>query len=557
MSTQLSPEVLALASPAELELIYTQLQLELSLSSPADYAETCWNGFVRPRHIELLNHSIVRGINGQLKRADGRPMRGMIVTMPPRHGKSELISKFTPAWYVTKYPDREVVVTSYSLEFAERFGAAARQLVLDHPEFGVLLDPSTQSKSNWKIDRHRGRMGTAGAGGAITGTGANLMIIDDPFKDNEDADSEFNRDKVWDWYQSVVLSRLEQPIHDLGCPTATSSDPWDTIRCEAACPAKRAIPPFMILVQTRWHEDDLAGRILESEPEKWFQFNLPALAVDNDPLGRETGEPLWPEKYNMPYLMDLKESMSARWWSAMYQQNPTIDGGGIFRGDQFVRYHTRRSDRGSLHTMFKKDQSKHQALNAKGWSFATIDLAASTKTSADFTVAMVFHVTKAKDMLVLDVLRERVEGADHEAFVEKLRQKHPDLRFIGVEKATYGLTLLQVLRRRGVPVRELLPDKDKVSRAYAAAAFIEGEKLYFPMSAPWLAEFEHELLAFDNGAHDDMVDCLAYGARVLADHEKSPVARAPKEYLDRDARIWARLDRKKPKRVQHDTLGSW
>lgn len=544
----ISAESLGLLTPREQRELARQLRLELAKSSPADYAEYCWNGFVRPLHIELLNEMIVKGVSGGLRRADGRPMRGMIVTMPPRHGKSELISKFTPAWFLTKYPDREVVVTSYSLEFAERFGASARQLVLDHPEFGILLDPSTQSKSNWRIDKRRGRMGTAGAGGAITGTGANLMIIDDPFKDNEDADSQFNRDKVWDWYQSVVLSRLEQNIT---CPIHTSVADSACEKCVAGD------PPFMILVQTRWHEDDLAGRLLEAEPEKWFQFKLPALAGDDDPMGRPVGAPLWPEKYDLEYLSDLKTSMSARWWSAMYQQEPTIEGGGIFRGDQFVRYNVRRSDRGTLYTMFDKAGSKRQALSAKGWSFATVDLAASTKTSADYTVAMVFHVTKAKDMLVLDVLRERVEGADHEAFIEKLRTKHPDLRFVGVEKATYGLTLLQVLRRRGVPVRELLPDRDKVSRAYAAASFIEGERLFFPQSAPWLAEFEHELLAFDNGAHDDQVDALSYGARVLADHEKSPQARPKNEFLDRDARIWARLDKKSKKRQNHPVLGAF
>lgn len=468
-----------------------------------------------------------------MNRSDGTPVRGMIVTMPPRHGKSELISKFTPAWFLMKYPDKRVIVTSYSDTFAETWGAASRQIVADHPEFGYILDPSTQSKSNWRLDKRAGSMRTAGAGGAITGTGAHLLIIDDPFKDNEDADSQFNRDKVWDWFQSVVLTRMEQPIGDVHDP------------------------PFIIIVQTRWHEDDLAGRLIESEPEKWFQFNLPAFALENDPMGRQEGEALWPEKYDIEWLMDQKTSMSSRWWSAMYQQSPSIEGGGIFRGDSFVRYNARRSDRGLLYNMLSKQGEKRSAADFKGWKFATVDLAASTKTAADFTVAMVFHVTKNKDMLVLDVLQERIEGADHEAFIERLRAKHQDLRFIGVEKATYGLTLLQVLRRRGVPVRELIPDKDKVSRAYGAAAFIEGEKIFFPQSAPWLAAFEHELLAFPNGAHDDMVDCLAYGARVLQDHEKSPSRPKRSDNMDRDERIWARLDRKKPKNTAHPVLGSW
>lgn len=525
------------ATPRELAALEQSLRLELALQSPADYAEHCWPDFVRPRHIELLNASIVRGTRGQLLRADGSPMRGMIVTMPPRHGKSELISKFTPAWFLMKYPDKRVVVTSYSSDFAETWGDKARTLVQDHPEFGLMLNQSTQSKSNWAIAKHFGGMRTAGAGGPITGTGAHLLIIDDPFKDNEDADSQFNRDKVWDWYQSVVLSRLEQPIQRDG---ETVYD-----------------PPFIILVQTRWHEDDLAGRLIESEPEKWFQFNLAALALPDDPLGRAPGQALWPEKYDEEYLNDLKLSLSARWWSAMYQQSPTIEGGGIFKGDSFLRYNLRRTDRGTLYNMFDRENRKSSALDAKGWQFCTIDLAATTKTTSDYTVAMVFHVTKDKRMLVQDIFREKIEGADHERFVQKVQERHPDLRFIGVEKATYGITLIQSLRRKGVPVRELLPDKDKVSRAYAAAAFIEGQKIYFPQSAPWLAEFEHELLAFDNGAHDDMVDCLAYGARVLADHEKRPVDKPKTAFLSRDERIWARLDKKKPKTSAHPVLGTW
>jgi predicted phage terminase large subunit-like protein len=551
-----SPELLAHATPTELAAIEQQLRLEAALLSPADYAEHCWSGFVRPRHIELLNASIVRGTEGKLLRADGTPMRGMIVTMPPRHGKSELISKFTPAWFLMRNPDKRVIVTSYSDTFAETWGAASRAIVQDHPEFGLLLDPSTQSKSHWRIDKHSGSMRTAGAGGPITGTGAHLMIIDDPFKDNEDADSQFNRDKVWDWFQSVVLSRLELPIW---VPCATHAALQFSLAKEDCPDCKTPYdPPLMILVQTRWHEDDLAGRLIESEPEKWFQFDLPALAVEGDPLGRPLGAALWPEKYDKAYLEDLRTSLSARWWSAMYQQSPSIEGGGIFRGDSFVRYNVRQSDRGKLFTFMPKSPApKRQAADAKMWKFATVDLAASTKTSADYTVAMVFAVSKTKDMAVLDVQRERMEGADHERFIERLRQKHPDLRFIGIEKATFGLTLIQTLRRKGVPVRELLPDKDKVSRAYGAAAFIEGEKLFFPQSAPWLADFEHELLAFDNGAHDDMVDCLAYGARVLSDHEKAPQGKPKNTYMDRDARIWARLDRKPKKKAQHDVLGSW
>lgn len=522
-------------SEEELNAYETALAQEVALGSPADYAQYAWAGYLRPRHIEALNHLIVKLCTGQLTRIDnGQPYRGAIITMPPRHGKSELISKFTPAWYLTKYPDRRVILSSYESDFAADWGGKARQLVADMPELGVTLDPTTQSKSHWKIQGKRGVMVTAGAGGPITGKGADLFIIDDPFKSNEDADSELQRQKVWDWYLSTALSRLEKDLSDPDAP-----------------------PPVMLLVQTRWHQDDLAGRLLEHEPEKWLHFNLPALAGPDDPLGRLPGEALWPEKYDEAALNDIRESQESeglRWWSALYQQNPSVEGGGILPIQNIRYFQTVQKDKARAYILYNdKGEVKQISENHIG-RFMTVDLAATVKTSADFSVFCHWGWTDTEELLLLDLWRGRIESADHKKIAEQLFYAWKP-RFMGVEKATYGLTLLQILSREGkIPMRELKPDKDKVSRAYAAGAMMRAGKIYIPKGAKFNSEWLSEMEAFDTGKHDDQVDCLAYAARIVSDRSHAPRPPRNPDPTTTEEKIWAQL-RQKRRKTYHPFLG--
>ncbi len=518
-------QVAALKEADRLEL---EARRGIALRSPLDYATYHNTQFLSPPHVQLMSDTITRLVEGKLLKKDGTPYTRLMVNMPPRHGKSELITRATPPWFLTKYPDMRVIVAGYESEFTADFGADARNYIASHPELGVELDPATAAKNNWNIKDHRGGMKTAGAGGAITGKGANLFVIDDPVKSAEEADSETIRRKQWTWWQGTVIPRLEEPY-------------------------------LIIMVMTRWHEDDIAGRCLLNEPDEWAQLSFPAIADHTeglDILGRSPGDPLWPERYSLPYLETVRNGMGSRWWNAEYQQRPSIEGGNMFKAENF-RYWTPLTTANGLVYQYRTPGGVFKEVREDEiWRFSTLDLAATEKKTADFTVGAVWGVTPDRELLLLDLVRTRIESAEHEAFVRMLGAKHK-LRYHGVEKATYGLTLIQIMRRMGLSVLELSPDKDKVSRAWPAVGFIEHGAIYFPRSASWLSAFELELQQFPNAANDDMVDCLAYAAQHLADRVRpasKPQAPQPQaNTVNVDAIVAAR---KRAKRVMNRD-GMW
>lgn len=310
--------------------------------SPAHLALGVNRGFRVPPHIELLDRAIVETVN-----SGGR----LLVTMPPRHGKSEMASRYTPAWYLGRYPNRRIILASYEADYAASWGRKARDLLEEHglKMFGVHVRQDSHAANRWDLADHNGGMTTAGVGGAITGRGADLLIIDDPVKSVEEAESETYRARTWDWWRGVALTRLE---------------PGGSV----------------ILVMTRWHEDDLAGRILQEDSANWRVLSLPAIASDDldDPLDREPGEPLWPERYDADALARRRQEMGARLFEAEYQQQPAPATGLIFRREWFRYWRPlgeNAYDLGSGHVIQKTDCRR----------FATCDLAVSTKTTADFT----------------------------------------------------------------------------------------------------------------------------------------------------------------------------
>lgn len=528
--THIDPALLAHATPAELKLVEAALTREVALASPAEYAAYCDPQFLRPEHVELISDTVVRLVEGRLMRPDGTPFRKLAVMMPPRHGKSEMISKFTPAWFVTKYPDLRVIVASYEGDFAASWGRKARELVSEHPELGVSVSQASRSNSNWDLAGRPGGMSTAGAGGPVTGKGGSLLIVDDPVKNAEEAQSETMRERTWDWYRSTFMSRGQPglPVSQLGA---------------------------IICLQTRWHEDDLLGRLLREEPGEWFELRLPALAGPADPLGRRPGQALWPERYDEAALAALRESAGPYWWASLYQQSPQIEGGGLFRSDA-LRYSTfTQSDKGSFVRLIQPEGPPKVVPEIHLARFMVVDLAASTKTTADYSVYAHFAVTPDKDLVLLDAFRKRIEGAEHMATLERLYQAWKP-RFCAIERATFGLSLIQTAARTGrIPIRELKPDFDKVSRAYAAGALAEAGKLYLPKDAPWLAEWVAELVGFPNAAHDDCVDVTAYAAH-LVNQQLMPAKRLKEpERDDLEGRIWAQMRNKRKKRGLHPELG--
>lgn len=228
----------------------------------------------------------------------GEGPRVLIVSAPPRHGKSEYYSKYLPTWFLGRYPDKRVILTSHTDHLARNFGRSCRDLMLEYGGwFGVSVDEDASAANAWNLAHpHIGGMVTAGVGGPITGRGADLLIIDDPIKNAEEAISETIRENQWDWFRSTAWTRLE--------PGGVT-----------------------VLMMTRWHEDDLSGRMKERLKEDvgvpYRELTLPALADSpDDPLGRKIGEPLWPERLSMEFLARQKLMLGEYWWGAMYQQRP-------------------------------------------------------------------------------------------------------------------------------------------------------------------------------------------------------------------------------------------
>jgi predicted phage terminase large subunit-like protein len=303
----------------------------------------------------------------------------------------------------------------------------------------------------------------------------NCLIIDDPVKNAEEANSKTYRDKAAEWYKSTAYTRIE---------------PGGAV----------------VIIQTRWHEDDLSGRLLTEEPDKWTVISLPALADHADPLGRQPGEPLFPKRYDVPALEEIKRTLGGYWWNALYQQRPQSQEGGLFK-QQYFKY-WKPMDNGY-------DLGHKKIPTSTCRIFQTCDPAASTKTTADYFVLSTWAQTKDNDLVLLDVLRARLEGPDQ---VSLFRQQYHrwSPAFQAVESVGLGKTLYQLLVREGLPIRELKPDRDKVTRALPAAARMEAGTIYFPANAPWLADFESELLTFPTGVHDDQVDTLSYAVQLIA-----------------------------------------
>lgn len=552
---EISEEDLLKATPEEVEGYNRQAAIYAAQLSPLDYANYVSPGTEEYAHIVLLNNLVValtehslyhdgpgpKGVRdtgetetGEISDEEGlwfHPTRvwtagevlddpahrilgarvpvisKLFVTMPPRHGKSYLVSEHTPPWFLTRFPDARIILCSYEADFAASWGRKVKEHIETHPEFGIRLNPNSNAANRFDIHKTRGGMATAGAGGPITGKGAHLLLTDDPIKNAEEALSGVHRENAYNWYISTARSRLE--------PDAVE-----------------------MLVHTRWHEDDLGGRLMKKEGHLWFHIDLPALAEPTeekpDPLGRREGEALCPARYTRAMLLQIKETGDSEglggnyWFSALYQQKPSMEGAGIYKRPNFRYwvpqlgranpYETEESDLTTVYviqddsgneTYIRKDQCVH---------FMTVDLAATVKTYSDWTVFSLWAVTQNRQLLLINRLRDRMESADHMDRLKKYlaaTRLHTKVSFIGIENATYGVTLIQNALREGLPVRKLTADKDKIMRSIPAGDAVDNHIVYFPKRAPWLLEWEDELVQFPNAAHDDQVDTLAYAVQQL------------------------------------------
>lgn len=445
---------------------YASWELAAARQTPAGLAHLASNGqfTTRPQHIALLDDKLWQLANGRIKR--------LMVFMPPRHGKSALCSHYFPAWYVGAFRKR-FMLASYEASFAASWGRLARDVLL---EFGPLLwnvhvSPTPSAADWWELEGAQGQNGvmmTAGVGGALTGKGAAILAIDDPVKNAEEAASPTMREKAWQWYTSTAYTRLE--------PDGA-----------------------VLLIQTRWHEQDLAGRILsEQGPRGWDIISLPAIAehderydIDGgDDFTRREGEALWPDRFSAQRLAAIRADVGSTVWAALYQQRPTPDGGLIWHREWFKRY----SALGGLPQFTRIIQA--------------VDTAFKTGVASDYSVIATWGYTGSA-IYLLDIWRNRVEYPElKRALADQAAKWQPHV--IYVEDAASGQSIIQELgRETALPIVPLKPLGSKEARAAAVSPLAESGNVYIPDSAPdkpWVNDWLEEHVAFPRGAHDDMVD---------------------------------------------------
>lgn len=416
----------------------------------------------------------------------GRQPRLMIFA-PPRSGKSELFSRRFPAWALGQNPDLQIIATSYAADLASRTNRDV-QRVIDDPAYLAIFPETRLNGKNavtisgapsrnsdiFEIVNHGGAYRSAGVGGGITGMGADIAIIDDPIKDAKEANSETVRNSVWDWYTTTLYTRLSP---------------------------KSGI----LLGMTRWHQDDLAGRLLDEmkrgEGDRWQVISFPAIA-DEDEQHRSKGDALHPERYPVERLLKIKSAIGSHAWNALYQQAPSDSAGGIFKTGWW-QYFT------------------PEALPPLKRVIQSWDTAFKTNTANDYSVCTTWGESVDGNLYLLDVWKEKVEfPALKRMVVSKAAQQWGGLSpsAILVEDKASGQSLIQELRTgTRLSIVAIKVETDKVSRAYAVTPVIESKRVYLPEGAPWAADYVASLASFPNAAHDDDVDsttqALAYLTR--------------------------------------------
>jgi predicted phage terminase large subunit-like protein len=462
MSLQISPQ------EAATELLARRLASR-SLTSFIEYLDVLPPGQSPAKHHKLLIEHLEAVERGELTK--------LMVLMPPGSAKSTYASVLFPPWFMGRHPQDNILGVSNNIDLAETFSRRARNLVSGQRyrnAFGFGCAQDTKSASSW-ANEEGGTYFAAGVGTAIAGRRADLAIIDDPVRNREEADSEGVRDKQWEWYVSDFTTRLK--------PHARQ-----------------------ILIQTRWHEDDLGGRLLDREGSRWHVLKLPMEAGPNDPLGREFGERLWPEWFTDAMVLEHK-TRDARTWSALFQQEPAPEEGTYFKREWFYDY-----------------QITPAGLHIYGAS----DYAVS-EGGGDFTEHGVFGIDFNGAIYVLDWWRGQKDAAHWIETQIDLIVKHQPLIWFGEGgpiRKTVEPFLKKRMQERNAPCRlEWLPSVvDKVIRARGIQAKASMGDVFLPQQAGWKAEIMKQLLQFPTGKYDDAVDVFSLMGRGL-EHTRAPAIR--------------------------------
>lgn len=438
-----------------LELRLAQIEArDKATGSFLDFCRYVWPEMIVGAHHKKIAAALDRVVSGECKR--------LMIAMPPRHGKSQMGSYLFPAYLMGKKPDSKLIVGSHTAELAQRFGRMIRNLVADEkykelfPDFSLSAD--SKAAGRWDTS-HGGEAFFIGKGGAMTGRGGNVVILDD-ILDEQDALSNTAMENTWEWYQSGPRQRLQ--------PNGA-----------------------IIVINTRWKTDDLSGRLLKLQgaikSDKWEILEFPAILP--------SGGPLWPEYWKLEELEAVKHTIGLQKWNAQWQQTPTADEGAILKREWWQRW-------------------KLEEPPLVEYIIQSYDTAYSKKETADYSVITTWGVfvpdqDSGPNIILLDVKKGRWDFPELKRIArEEYKNWNPDN--VLIEAKATGITLQQELRRVGIPVTMYSPGgrragQDKISRANSIAPILESGMVWAP-ETEWADELIEECAAFPNGDHDDMVD---------------------------------------------------
>ena len=463
------PNILPLLSLQDQERLLAELEKleELKTQKVAQerfmkFVEMAWPTFIAGKHHYKMAHAFERVAKGELKR--------LIINMPPRHTKSEFASYLLPAWFLGKYPHKKVIQTSHTAELAVGFGRKVRNLV-DQEVYtrlfpGVGLQADSKAAGRWATNKG-GDYFAIGVGGAVTGKGADLLIIDDPHSEQEAALAEVNPeiyDKVYEWYTSGPRQRLQ---------------PGGAI----------------VIVMTRWSKRDLTGQVIKAEAQRggegWEVIEFPAILP--------SGNPLWPEFWSLTELSALKEELPNSKWMAQYQQNPVSESSAIVKREWWQTW--------------EQEDPPHCDFVLQAW-----DTAFEKTNRSDYSACTTWGVFYQEDpdtgkietnIILLDAYRERLEfPALKKKAMDQYEEFEPDS--IIIEKKASGAPLIYEMRAMGIPVQEFTPVKgnDKISRLNAVSDLFASGRVWAP-NISWAEEVIDEVASFPSGEHDDYVDSVS------------------------------------------------
>lgn len=383
-------------------------------------------------------------------------LKRLIISMPPRHCKTETLTVRYPVYRMVRNPLTRVVVTSYNQKMANKFSHKARAVA---EKVHLPFSAKRKAVSEWETPGEGGLM-ARGVGSPPTGSGFDLVIIDDPVKSHAEANSEAYRERVWEWYIDDITTRLE--------PGAA-----------------------IIIVMTRWHEDDLVGRILASEDApQWTVLNLPAIAEEHDPVHRREGEALCPDRYDIQALLALKKTRGSYRFNALYQGHPSPPEGSLLQRGWWKYYNCLPGNFDAV------------------WS--SWDCAFKDANDSDFVVGQVWG-RRGADCYLLDQIRGRMGFTATQQAIKAQKRKWPSLRAVYIEDKANGSAIIETLRHEIPGIIPVNPEGGKVARVQAISPMVEAGNVYLSEQATWIGDFIEECASFPNGAHDDQVDAMSQG----------------------------------------------